>query len=161
EHDFARALVDHLEIEAAAFETELAERVLPHAVAGDRPGARRSVHGGDAVELDVDRIDSRSIGRNEPEADEGDPKGALHTDTHRRASRRRIASMFVTIESPAKVSASRERRPASSWPLPQASATITGMKPRSAAWRAVGSIPTSKAMPAMAMARIAQSRNAI
>jgi len=38
---------------------------------------------------------------------------------------------------------------------------ITGMKPRSAAWRAVGSIPTSMAMPAIATAVTPQSRNVI
>ena len=45
-------------------------------------------------------------------------------------------------------------------PAPQASAIITGMKHRSAAWRAVGSIPISVAIPTMATDRIPQSRNA-
>src|SRR5262249_46783709 len=76
-------------------------------------------------------------------------------------SRRRIVAMSVMIESPANSSAASERRAASAWPAPQASATITGTKARSAACRAVGSIPTSMARPAMATALTPQSRSAI
>ena len=54
----------------------------------------------------------------------------------------------------------RDLRAAASSPAPQASAIITGLKHRSAAWRAVGSIPTCVAIPTTATDRIPQSRNA-
>jgi len=47
-----------------------------------------------------------------------------------------------------KVHASQERCAASTWPAPQASSITTGMIPRSAAWRAVGSMPIGPAMRA-------------
>ena len=58
------------------------------------------------------------------------------------------------MASPAKCNASQERCAASAWPPPQASSITTGMIPRSAAWRAVGSMPISIAMPTMASAPI-------
>jgi hypothetical protein len=54
-----------------------------------------------------------------------------------------------------------ERWAASAWPLPQASSTMTGMMPRSAACLAVGSMPISIATPTSAIAVMPQSRSAI
>ena len=50
--------------------------------------------------------------------------------------------------------------PAAWWPAPQPSSSTTGMKPRSVAWRQVGSMPISVAMPTMASALIPQSWSA-
>ena len=67
---------------------------------------------------------------------------------------------FVISASPAKARLSSARCAASAWPAPHASAMITGIRPRSAAWGAVGSIPIPVAIPAMAIAEMPQSRSA-
>ena len=74
--------------------------------------------------------------------------------------RRQNVSVSVNNASPEKAKLSSERFAASGCPAPHASVMTTGIKPRSAAWRTVGSIPTSIAMPATATAIMAQSRKA-
>src|SRR5262249_53065531 len=76
--------------------------------------------------------------------------------------RMRRQNVFVSVNnaSPAKARLSSDRLAASGWPVPHASVISTGIKPGRAACRAVGSIPTSIAIPAMATAVMPQSRNA-
>src|SRR2546430_1119285 len=71
-----------------------------------------------------------------------------------------IVSVSVINASPATFKLSIERLAASSLPAPHASVTSTGMYPRSAPWRAVGSIPISVAMPTTIKALMPQSRKA-
>ena len=59
------------------------------------------------------------------------------------------SSTFVKNASPMKRRLASARSPASLWPAPHASVTTTGMYPRSAPWRTVGSIPISVATPTM------------
>src|SRR5258706_6564710 len=87
----------------------------------------------------------------------GQARGQAFRD-HAFASAEQNAAVSVMMASPAKCSASQERCAASPWPAPPASVMTTGIMPRSAAWRAVGSIPISIAMPAIATPALAQSR---
>ena len=61
-----------------------------------------------------------------------------------------------------KANCAKARSPASAWPAPQASRTTIGMRPRSAPWRTVGSMPISVAMPQMTKSggRVAQREKA-
>src|SRR5437588_1876619 len=76
-------------------------------------------------------------------------------------SKAHIVSTSVIVVSPICCRVAIEWFAAASLPNPQASRTKIGQKPRSDAWRHVGSIPISSAIPTTMKLRMPQSRNAM